>query len=161
MHCIFIATICPLIGGCVLQLLGTNLPSCQIDPALCDCLVSIACLLEQPLCLIKKRRHSQTVVDISRVLPVIIVGVVFASLASSTRLVRDANACSCWCYPQLGNILPFTYGRDLVCCIHTYVHTIPRYPSSYDFVMTCVVIYGVYHSRDYTYKYTPVYTVQV
>ena len=46
----------------------------------------------------------------------VVVVTVFGSLVGTTRLVKDANACSCWCFPVLGNILPFSLGRDEVRC---------------------------------------------
>lgn len=50
----------------------------------------------------------------SRILPVVIVVVVFASLVATTHLVDDVNVCSCWCFPHIGNVIPFSLGGDLV-----------------------------------------------
>ena len=51
-----------------------------------------------------------------RILPLVIVVTVFGSLAGTTHIVEAANACSCWCSPHLGNVLPFSLGRDEVGC---------------------------------------------
>ena len=50
----------------------------------------------------------------SRVVPVLVVLALFGGLSATTRLVSDANKCSCWCFPHLGNVLPYSHGRDEV-----------------------------------------------
>lgn len=46
------------------------------------------------------------------ILPLILVTGIFASLAETAHLVKDANICSCWCFPHIGNILPHSLGKD-------------------------------------------------
>ena len=49
-----------------------------------------------------------------RIFPSVVVLSLFGILAARTSLVSDANSCSCWCFPYLGNVLPYSAGRDLV-----------------------------------------------
>ena len=37
-----------------------------------------------------------------------------ATEGSKDRLLEDANACSCWCLPVYGNVLPFADPKDMV-----------------------------------------------
>ena len=45
-------------------------------------------------------------IDLCRLLPTVIVLLVFGVLAGYSHLVSSANQCSCWCLPVYGNVLP-------------------------------------------------------
>lgn len=49
-----------------------------------------------------------------RILPIVIVVAILSSLVATTDISKDANACSCWCVPFLGNVLPFSLEWDEV-----------------------------------------------
>ena len=51
-----------------------------------------------------------------RALPVATVAAIFTMivLCSNYILVKDANDCSCWCLPTLGNVLPLAISVDNV-----------------------------------------------
>ena len=53
--------------------------------------------------------HSPT-----RLLPMVLVMLLFAVVVTDTDLLQDVNNCSCWCRPSLGNIIPSAKGRDPV-----------------------------------------------
>ena len=40
--------------------------------------------------------------------------ITFGGLAGSTNIVSGASECSCWCIPELGNVLPYAIPRDQV-----------------------------------------------
>ena len=44
--------------------------------------------------------------DLCRLLPTVIVLLLFGALAGYSHLVNNANECSCWCLPVYGNVLP-------------------------------------------------------
>ena len=49
-----------------------------------------------------------------RLLPVIPLAITFGTLAVHTNIISGASDCSCWCLPELGNILPYAIPRDNV-----------------------------------------------
>lgn len=51
---------------------------------------------------------------VSRLLPVVIVMVPFIAVVVDTGLLGRVDDCSCWCYPSLGNVMPYAYNRDKV-----------------------------------------------
>ena len=53
-----------------------------------------------------------------RILPTIILMVTFGGLAGNTNIVSGASECSCWCIPELGNVLPYAIPRDQVCLVN-------------------------------------------
>lgn len=49
----------------------------------------------------------------------------FGVLAKTTNIVSGASECSCWCVPELGNILPYAIPRDQVyMLLHVTVHAV-------------------------------------
>ena len=44
----------------------------------------------------------------------VVVMVLFGAVVGDTGLLGKVNECSCWCYPSLGNVLPYAHGRDEV-----------------------------------------------
>ena len=44
--------------------------------------------------------------------------VTFGGLAGNTNIVSGASECSCWCIPELGNVLPYAIPRDQVCLVN-------------------------------------------
>ena len=44
----------------------------------------------------------------------VIVMLMFGSIAGQTNLVTHAESCSCYCLPVLGNVVPFVARRDEV-----------------------------------------------
>ena len=44
--------------------------------------------------------------------------VTFGGLAGSTSIVSGASECSCWCIPELGNVLPYAIPRDQVSLVN-------------------------------------------
>ena len=50
----------------------------------------------------------------ARLLPMVLVMLLFAAVVANTHLLQDVNDCSCWCRPSLGNIIPSAKGRDPV-----------------------------------------------
>lgn len=49
-----------------------------------------------------------------RLTPIIMVMVLFGILSGDYNLVSNANACSCYCLPAIGNIIPLVTPRDEV-----------------------------------------------
>ena len=60
--------------------------------------------------------------SLHRALPVVIIVPVFASLIATAQLWGQADECTCWCFPHVGNVLPFSTGRDLVRGIRFFVY---------------------------------------
>ncbi|CAI8054987.1 hypothetical protein GBAR_LOCUS30006 [Geodia barretti] len=52
------------------------------------------------------------VISCLRLLPMVLVMLLFAVVVTDTDLLQDVNNCSCWCRPSLGNIIPSAKGRD-------------------------------------------------
>ena len=46
--------------------------------------------------------------------------VTFGGLAGSTNIVSGTSECSCWCIPELGNVLPYAIPRDQVSLVNAY-----------------------------------------
>ena len=44
----------------------------------------------------------------------VIVMLFFGGIASQTNLVSNAESCSCFCLPVIGNVVPFVGSRDEV-----------------------------------------------
>ena len=67
-------------------------------------------------------RHVRIIINsMFRLSPMFIVMIIFGAITGQTGIVKNANDCSCYCFPMIGNVLPNAYSRDQVsmCIIHS------------------------------------------
>ena len=82
-----------------------------------------------------------------------IVMIIFGAITGQTGIVKNANDCSCYCFPMIGNVLPNAYARDQVSMYNYYtlktiMHIVPA--AYWSICLQCSeVASGIqHHSRD-------------